>query len=381
MEWGAPLFRCAGGSALAIHDRAQFGALRVALGCMRTIPTSVLLSEAGEPPLPLRRSLLSGRFILRNFFLRGSPLIPKLQLLHERVAAGRLRLLPSRCGLLTSYLSVLGVVEGRHRSRRASFFDVPWRELSFEVGLTVDRLFDHRPSVTAGAMSDSPGLPWNISSRLIFTDGSVDPAEGRAGCGFYVPVTNHRFGVRLPDDSSVLFSELYAIFSAVKHTLRMCFANSVILSDSRAALVCIRDRFTDPFVPYIVHSIARLLLLVSSRCLGVYLSSVPAHSGILVNETADFIAKSAARLPFTVRSALPFGDLLVDMRREFLAWCRLRWPYYGSRPTGSAYFVGLDYKSPRPWFRGCRAPRGCINLVTRLRTGHVCTGEHFARMG
>ena len=134
LEWGAPLFRCAGGSALGILDLAQFGALRVAQGCMRTTPTSVLLSQAGEPPLSLSRSLLSGRFILRNFAWGGggggSPLIPRLQLLRERVAAGRLRLLPYRCGLLTSYLSVLGLVEGRHRSRRASFFDVPWRDRS-----------------------------------------------------------------------------------------------------------------------------------------------------------------------------------------------------------------------------------------------------------
>ena len=196
-----------------------------------------------------------------------------------------------------------------------------------------------------------------------------------------MPATNHRFGVRLPDDSSVLFTELYAIFSAAKHTLRMGFASSVILFDSRAALVCIRDRFTDSYVPYNFHSISRLLLLASSRGLGVHLSWVPAHAGILGNETADYIARSAARLPFTVRPVLVFGDLRVDLRRDFLAWCRLRWPYYGSRPTGSAYFAGRDYKSPRPWFRGVRAPRGYINLVTRLRTGHVCTGEHFACMG
>ena len=170
------------------------------------------------------------------------------------------------------------MVERRHRSLRASFFDVPWRELSFEVGLTVDRVIDHGPSATGGAASDLPGLAWDTSSRLMFTDDSVDPAEGRAGCGFYVPVTNHRFGVRLPEDSSVLFAELYAIFSAAKHTLRMGFANSVILSDSRAALVCIRDRFTHPSVPYIVHSIARLLLLVSSRSSSVLPCSFAASS-------------------------------------------------------------------------------------------------------
>ena len=111
--------------ALGILDRAQFGALRVALGCMQTTLTSVLLFEAAESPLSLRRSLLTGQFILRNFSWRGSPLILIVQLLCERDAARRLRLLPSRCGLLASYLNVLGLVEGRHRSRRASFLLFP----------------------------------------------------------------------------------------------------------------------------------------------------------------------------------------------------------------------------------------------------------------
>ena len=126
LEWGSPLFRCASKSALSILDRVQFGALRVTLGCIRTTPTSALLSEAGDPPLSLRRSLLSGRFLLRKFSWWRNPLIPRVQLLWETVGTKRLRLLPSKCGLLASYMCVLGLTDGRHRSRRAWFFDVPW---------------------------------------------------------------------------------------------------------------------------------------------------------------------------------------------------------------------------------------------------------------
>ena len=283
--------------------------------------------------------------------------------------------------MFSSYLSVLGLVEGRHRTRRPSFFDVPWRELSFEADLTVDQVPVPGSPAACGTPPDLTGLLRDTSSRPISTDGFVDPVEGRASCGFFVTAADYRFGVRLPDDSSVLFSELYAIFSAIKYVLRTGIADSIILSDLRVALVCIRDRFIDARVPYIVHLVTRLLLLASSRDLRVRLSWVPAHSGIRGNEVADYIAKLAARLPFYVCPALPFGDLLQEVRRDILAWCRLRWPYYGSSTTGSAYFARLDFKSPRLWFRGYRAPRGYINLVTGLRTGHVCTGEHFARMG
>ena len=173
------------------------------------------------------------------------------------------------------------MVEGHHETHRPSFFDVPWRELSFEANLIVDRVPVPGSPAACGTPPDLPGLLRDTSSRPILTDGSVDPVEGRAGSGFYVPAADYRFGVRLPDDSSVLFSELYAIFSAIKYILRMGIADSVILSDSRAVLVCIRDRFINVRVPYIVHSVARHLLLASFRILGVYLSRVPAHSGAL----------------------------------------------------------------------------------------------------
>ena len=75
----------------------------MALGCMRSTPIAVLLSESNEPPLGLRRSLLGGRFILSNASRRGSPLIPKLCLLSERSRSGRFRIKPAKCGLLLAY--------------------------------------------------------------------------------------------------------------------------------------------------------------------------------------------------------------------------------------------------------------------------------------
>ena len=78
LEWGSPLFAGPSGTPLRFLDRAQYEALRVVLGCVRSTPIAVLLSEASEPPLGLRRSLLGGRFILRNASRKGGYLIPKL---------------------------------------------------------------------------------------------------------------------------------------------------------------------------------------------------------------------------------------------------------------------------------------------------------------
>ena len=53
LEWRSPLFAGACGTALSISDRAQYKALRVALGCMRSTPIAVLLSESNVPLLRL----------------------------------------------------------------------------------------------------------------------------------------------------------------------------------------------------------------------------------------------------------------------------------------------------------------------------------------
>ena len=49
LEWGAPLFHCASRSALSVLDRAQFGALRGALGCMRTSPGFIFTHGSVDP--------------------------------------------------------------------------------------------------------------------------------------------------------------------------------------------------------------------------------------------------------------------------------------------------------------------------------------------
>ena len=263
---------------------------------------------------------------------------------------------------------MLGLFEGRYRCRRASFFDIPWNELILDVDLSVDRISVPEPSDALEALWSLPGFLCDFSCRLVFKDGSVDPVEERAGCGFFVPFYKYRFRARLPDASSVLFAELYAIFSAIKYILKMGFEDSAILSDSRMALVCNRDRFIDSSVPYVVHSIARLLSLASSRGFGVGFVWIPAYSNIQGNETADYIARSAARLSLSIRPALLLGDLQTNLRQDFLAWsCRL-WPLHRPGLAGSAYFARVSFNNPRPWFRGFRAPRGYINLVTWMLT-------------
>lgn len=59
-------------------DRLQYDALRIASGCMRTTPISILLSEANEPTLELRRSLFLNRNSIRIASWADNPLLHKI---------------------------------------------------------------------------------------------------------------------------------------------------------------------------------------------------------------------------------------------------------------------------------------------------------------
>ena len=130
-----------------------------------------------------------------------------------------------------------------------------------------------------------------------------------------------------------------------------------------------------------MYKILHLLSLIQEQDRAVGFAWIPSHSGIVGNEQADYLARSASRLPFTVDCGIPLADLFSALDQDYRTWCRVLWPYAVSLPGRSDYFNRVSFKTPRLWFTGHRFPKGYISLVTRLRTAHICSSTHFARMG
>ena len=215
------------------------------LGLSISIPIAVLLSESNEPPLGLRRSLLGGRFILANATLRSDLLIPKLSLLFERSRVRRFRIHPTRCGLLLAYESMRGLLGMCFCTICPLHFDYAWSDLitpftlDFETGREVK--------------------------------GAVEPA--------------------------VEFDSLIGLCGTLLH-LRMRFPSTVVFTDSLYALYHLRDGFfsarTSPYVYKILH----LLSSIQEQDRAIGFAWIPSHSMIVANEQADYLARSATRLPF-----------------------------------------------------------------------------------
>lgn len=69
------------------------------------------------------------------------------------------------------------------------------------------------------------------------------------------------------------------------------------------------------------------------------------------------------------------------IHKDYEAHLKYNWPFFDTGRAKQKYFEFVDRKTERPWFSGYDAPRSYINLIARLRTGHICTGVHFNRMG
>ena len=210
-------------------------ALRAMLGCMWSTPDSILLSGSGEPPLELWRHLLNNRFVIRNFSWRSNPLIPKLVLLAEKVTSTQ-RFRSLRCSLVSSYLGLGDLLGMMSRTVRPGCFDWPWQTvtLSIEVDLEMGSVF--KSSEIPGQACVKFLKQHYADFPVIYTDGSVNPASGSAGCGFYVERDDFRYGLALRPFTSVLSAELYAILRAVHYSSRAGMNRVLVLSDSRGAL-------------------------------------------------------------------------------------------------------------------------------------------------
>lgn len=131
----------------------------------------------------------------------------------------------------------------------------------------------------------------------------------------------------------------------------------------------------------IIHKIAQNIIKCKQQGTNVTLLWIPAHSKIKGNIKVDKIAKTAASLNIGLTIQPLQEDIKKLLFQDYRASLKQEWPYFNTSRTSQKYFEYVDSKTERPWFCGYDAPRDYINLITRLRTGHICTGSHFRKMG
>ena len=297
LDYGCQAFHSGAKIHLNKLDRIQYQALRTALGAHRSTPIEALLAEAGELPLSLRRDSLTLRFWAR---VRSNPDNPVNTLFTHR----------------------FNRVYNRHKVKNL------WNAKQAPFGYRVHRFLENTPlgSIEIAEQEVISHPPWllsrpNVSVALsneftksenpsvikaialeyldtkyqgfhkIYTDGSKDPDTGHTGAAYYDPLADYGDGYRCTDHISVYTSELIAINEALDYISNKDYSNVVILSDSLSALQSLVTKTSSR--PDILNEILVRVHQLQRRHIRVHLEWIPAHVGIIGNETVDSLAKES----------------------------------------------------------------------------------------
>jgi len=230
---------------------------------------------------------------------------------------------------------------------------------------------------TCGAKQVLPVGPKCYDGELsIFCDASFRPHSREGGIGIYIPAFKVGLARGMCAVPSSCLAELVAISVALDQGLDMCVPRFVVWSDSQVALRTLESRLRSfDITQLLVLEIGLKLFKALSSGILVRVGWVQGHSGVLGNEEADRLARSAVGgsemcLSFSARELVPI------IHGVMRGWWEDQW---AAEVTGRELFtIHPTVSFPRELAFFSRVD---ASLLSRLRTGHILLNGHAYEMG
>ena len=315
--------RYAGGNTTALNslEAIQNSFIRIAIGAMKTSPTSAIEVEANIPPLYIRRMELSLRYVIK---IKQNP---------QHAAYTAIATLPH------IHHNYVGPAERRTGLTIASRVHVYSQDLQFNM-----------PNITPFPNLDV--VPWKLHPRCVhflFTFNKkdvtsqeaqqnffsfqqehidyqfiyADGSKGNQGTGNAIVVDGlANLTGRLPDDTSIFIAELHAILIALKFIHHHNLRKACICSDSKSALESIINPSFNQFLHFEMMNVYQTIIENGAQIKFLW---VPGHSGIHGNERADEAAKAALALPDITNIPTNFDSIKSTIRQSTRSYWQRKW--------------------------------------------------------
>ena len=362
IDYASFLYSTAWKGHLGKLDAVQYRAIRIITGNFRNCITDNLEAEANILPLALRRRQLALNYFGKTYRLHDHP-VRDLYIDFYRYIQYDIRPYP---------LPVVGRVK-----ELVSNSGLPFSKLE---EFTMSDIYVPNLSVVKYSLRKLGGYDSEMQARVafnclieteyndfhrVFTDGSK--LDGRCGSSVYVDGTIPIFvKKRLPSTSSVFTCELYALYRALLVIRDSPLDYFVIFSDSLSALQYLSNSKKDNRIKI------NILKVLKSLNKTVIFEWIPAHSGILGNETADKAAKESTLLSSIVKLPLSFIDYKSLVKSFIYEQWQLSWTRFGRCRLRKFKPILGDWKSS---YRDVRKEE---KMLSRLRTGTVFfNNQHY----
>lgn len=367
IEYGAIMYAGGKEKTLDSLETVQNSFLRIALGVLRTSPTSALQVEANVSPLYIRRKELCLRYYL------------KLKQFPDHVSYPAIHVLPRL------HHNYVGPCERRTGLTIASRVKIYCNEIIFnmpDIAPTTSLIVAPWTLHPRRVSYLFEGKKANISQqeiqqtfsifqaehqyfKFIYTDGSK--ANRRTGNGIIAEGFRHLVG-RLPDDTSVYIAELHAVFVALRMIEHYGIQKACICSDSKSALQCLINPSFKEQLHFRILNIHQTLIDNGAIILFLW---IPGHCGIIGNERADASAKRALNLRQITTIAVNQQTVRSSLRHCVTNFWEHRWR---NDKRTQLHNIKTHIAS---WSSSSRKTRLEEKTLARLRFGHTYLTHSF----
>lgn len=372
LDYGSVFYHSASNNHLNKVDRIKNKGLKACGGYLKSTPTNVIEAEFREPPMSLRRSLLSDKLVLK-LIAKSSILIPNLRKLAELYNQHSYWTHKKQPILVTSYIKLEQHINIIHQSTNIAK-TISQYELFDNIPKIITNYFSPTTNI-ANIIEKEINLKWN-NHEQIFTDGSC--YQGNVGCAFYYKNGNVSKMFQLNKQASIYTAELTAIREAIRFCLTLNKTHFVIFTDSKSSLEKLKTSTIQSVRHHLLIDILALCLQMKIANKNITLVWIKGHIGITANEKVDALAKSACRSGETLHNfKIPHTDLLPYCKQGI----KEIWQIQFQENTKGQFYKHLQPNIPNQvWFQGIQN-KDLIRTICRMRSNHALYPEYQNKIG
>nr|CAH7736489.1 unnamed protein product [Callosobruchus chinensis] len=226
--------------------------LRLSIGYLHSTPINVMEIECVEPPLHLRRQMLSNRATMKMILKEKDSQLHTLFILSLTSRYWRFKKPPL---ILESYEQILPVKDAVHTSKIIPVYSLQQSALKSPLEIIYTN-YSNEDHFIAWRFKEDLNRRWK-KWTWIFTDGSKQ--DNAVGCAFFHYNENYSEQYRLPIECSIYSAELVAI----KKALEYCLNNSqmqriAVFTDSKSACLKLDSHNLSTKTNYLIIDILNL---------------------------------------------------------------------------------------------------------------------------